>query len=70
MFYYHKTKLLESVLLNRGKYSRRSLVVADFSPIDADYTVDRLYTFTLLSLGIMSFLILSYAFLSGLQNII
>ena len=47
-------------LINRSKYSRKSLVVADFSPIEEDYSVNRLYTSLLLSLGVMSFLFIGY----------
>ncbi len=58
-------------LFNRFKYSRRSLVVADFTPIDKDSPVNnRLYTSVLLSLGVMTFLLLTYGLHSGLEYII
>jgi len=53
-------------LLVRGIYSRRSFVVANFSPVDASYSVNRLYTSVILSLSVMSFLFLCY----GLQSIL
>ena len=53
-------------LLDRGIYSRRSFVVANFSPVDASYSVNRLYTSVILSLSVMSFLFLCY----GLQSIL
>ena len=53
-------------LLDRGIYSRRSFVVANFSPAEASYSVNRLYTSVILSLSVMSFLFLCY----GLQSIL
>ena len=53
-------------LIDRGMYSRRSFVVANFSPAEASYSVNRLYTSVLLSLSVMSFLFLCY----GLQSIL
>ena len=53
-------------LRDRGIYSRRSFVVANFSPVEASYSVNRLYTSVILSLSVMSFLFLSY----GLQSIL
>lgn len=52
-------------LLDRGKYSRKSFVIADFSPLEATYGVNRLYTSLLLSLGVMSFIVLGYGLHSG-----
>ena len=52
-------------LEDRSKYFRKSFVVADFSPIDAEYSVNRLYTSILLSLGVMSFIVLTYGLHSG-----
>ena len=56
----------DSSLKDRSKYSRTSFVVADFSALEEDYTTNRLYQLILLSLGIFSFLILSYGLRSGL----
>ena len=50
---------------NRGKYSRNSFVVADFSPIEPGYSVNRLYTSMILSLSVMSFILLGYGLHSG-----
>ena len=54
-------------LLDRGKYSRKSMVVADFSPVEDGYGVNRLYTSLVLSLGAMSFIGLAYGLQSGLK---
>ncbi len=55
----------QSTLPNRGKYSSQSFVIADFNPVESTYSVNRLYTTMLLSLGCMSFLILIYGLHSG-----
>ena len=55
----------KTTLPDRSKYSRRSLVIADFSSIDSNYGVNRLYTSIMISLGAMSFIILSYGLQSG-----
>ena len=57
-------------LVNRDKYSRRSIVVADFSPLEADYGVNRLYTSVLLALAIISFVILTYGLHSAFSSMI
>ncbi len=57
-------------LSDRAKYSRKSLVVADFSPLEDGYGVNRLYTSMLLSLGVMSFIIITYGLHSGFSFII
>ena len=54
-------------LRDRGKYSRKSFVVADFAPIENGYSVNRLYTSLILSLGIMSFMVLGYGLHSGIN---
>ena len=54
-----------STLIDRSKYSRKSLVIADFNPVETGYKTNRLYTLVLLSLSIMSFLIISYGLRSG-----
>ena len=51
-----------SSLIDRGKYSRKSIVVADFSPIEKGYRTNKLYTGILLSIGVSSFLMICYAF--------
>ncbi len=55
-----------SSLIDRGKYSRRSFVVADFSPIEREYKTNGLYTGILLSIGASSFLMICYAFRNSL----
>ena len=52
-------------LINRGKYSSQSFVIADFNPVEKGYGVNRLYTSMLISLGFMSFLLISYGLHSG-----
>ena len=54
-------------LRNRRKCSIKSFGVADFSPIECDYNVNRLYTSLILSLGAMSFIFLGYGLHSGLS---
>ena len=51
-----------SSFIDRGKYSRRSFVVADFSPIEKGYRTNGLYTGIILSIGVSSFLMICYAF--------
>ncbi len=65
-----RPQLKESSLLNRSKYSRKSIVVADFSPIEEGYGVNRLFISILLSLGVMSFILLTYGLHSGLTSLI
>tara|TARA_Y100001968_G_C19427068_1_gene754949 strand:+ start:1468 stop:1872 length:405 start_codon:yes stop_codon:yes gene_type:complete len=52
-------------LTDRNKYSRQSIVLADFNPVEAGYSVNRLYTIMLLSLGVMSFIIITFGLQSG-----
>ncbi len=53
-------------LQNRFKYYRKSFVIADFSPLEDGYSTNRLYTAVLLSLGVASFLMVSYGLHSAL----
>ena len=58
-------------LFNRDKYSRRAgFVVADFSPLESGYGVNRLYTSILLALAVVSFVILTYGLHSAFNNIV
>ena len=57
----------KSGLANRGKYSMKSFVIADFTPIANEYGVNRLYTSILISLGAMSFIVLTYGLQSGFK---
>ncbi len=61
-------KLKPSGLADREKYSRKSFVIADFNPIESTYGVNRLYTSMLLSLGVMSFILITYGLHSGLSQ--
>ena len=63
-------ELSPSGLPNRGKYSVKSLIVADFNPVEPTYGVNRLYTSMLLSLGVMSFILITYGLHSGLSQLI
>ena len=56
-------------LANRNKYSRQSIVLADFNPIESGYSVNRLYTIILLSLGITSFVLITFGLQSGFNLI-
>ena len=52
-------------LRDRGKYSKKSFVVADFNPVESDYGVNRLYTSILIGLAISTFVIISLGLQSG-----
>ena len=67
---FENLELKPSGLIDRSKYSRKSFVLADFTPIESDYSVNRLYTSMLLSLGVMSFILISYGLHSGFSQLI
>ena len=50
---------------DRGKYSKKSFVVADFNPVESEYGVNRLYTSILIGLAISTFVIISFGLQSG-----
>ena len=52
-------------LSDRGKYSKKSFVVADFNPVESSYGVNRLYTSVLIGLAISTFVIISFGLQSG-----
>jgi len=52
-------------LSDRGKYSKKSFVVADFNPVESGYGVNRLYTSVLIGLAISTFVIISFGLQSG-----
>ena len=52
-------------LSDRGKYSKKSFVVADFNPIESNYSVNRLYTSVLIGLAISTFVIITFGLQSG-----
>tara|TARA_Y100001968_G_C18806826_1_gene458227 strand:- start:160 stop:546 length:387 start_codon:yes stop_codon:yes gene_type:complete len=52
-------------LSDRGKYSKKSFVVADFNPVESNYGVNRLYTSILIGLAISTFVIISFGLQSG-----
>ena len=52
-------------LSDRGKYTKKSFVVADFNPVESDYGVNRLYSSILIGLAISTFVIISYGLQSG-----
>ena len=52
-------------LSDRGKYTKKSFVVADFNPIESGYGVNRLYTSVLIGLAISTFVIISFGLQSG-----
>tara|TARA_Y100001968_G_scaffold153297_1_gene140102 strand:+ start:117 stop:563 length:447 start_codon:yes stop_codon:yes gene_type:complete len=60
-----KTALGAIGLSDRGKYSKKSFVVADFNPVESGYGVNRLYTSVLIGLAISTFVIISYGLQSG-----
>ena len=52
-------------LSDRGKYTKKSFVVADFNPVESDYGVNRLYSSILIGLAISTFVIISFGLQSG-----
>ena len=52
-------------LNDRGKYSKKSFVVADFNPVESEYGVNRLYTSVLIGLAISTFVIITFGLQSG-----
>ena len=52
-------------LSDRGKYSKKSFVVADFNPVESGYGVNRLYTSILIGLAISTFVIICFGLQSG-----
>ena len=52
-------------LSDRGKYSKKSFVVADFNPVESDYGVIRLHTSILIGLAISTFVIIYLGLQSG-----
>ena len=52
-------------LSDRGEYSKKSFVVANFNPIDSTYGVNRLYTAVLIGLAISSFVLITHGLQSG-----
>ena len=60
-----QTAMVSIGLSDRGKYSKKSFVVADFNPVEPDYGVNRLYSTILIGLAISSFVIISYGLQSG-----
>ena len=52
-------------LTDRGKYSKKSFVVADFNPVESGYGVNRLYTSVLIGLAISTFVIITFGLQSG-----
>ncbi|WP_413683959.1 hypothetical protein [Prochlorococcus sp. MIT 1011] len=52
-------------LTDRGKYSKKSFVVADFNPVEAGYGVNRLYSSVLIGLAISTFVIICFGLQSG-----
>ena len=60
-----KTAMGAIGLSDRGKYSKKSFVVADFNPVESGYGVNRLYTSVLIGLAISSFVLISFGLQSG-----
>ena len=52
-------------LNDRGKYTKKSFVVADFNPVESGYGVNRLYTSVLIALAISTFVIITFGLQSG-----
>ena len=56
-------------LPNRNKYTRQSIVLADFNPVESTYGVNRLYTIILLGLAITTFVLITFGLQSGFNLI-
>jgi len=52
-------------LKDRGSYSKKSFVVANFNPVEADYGVNRLHITVLIAIAISSFVLITYGLQSG-----
>ena len=51
-----------TTLINTFKYARNSFLIAYFNPVESNYSNNRLYTFILISLSFMSFMLIAYGF--------
>jgi len=59
-------KGLTAVGLNdRGSYTKKSFVVANFNPVEAGYGVNRLHITLLIAIAISSFVLITYGLQSG-----
>ncbi len=56
-----------SSLIKVGNYSNKSFVIANFNPIETSYSTNRLYTTILISLGFMSFILITFGLQSGFK---
>ena len=56
-------------LPDRNKYTRQSIVLADFNPVESGYSVNRLYTIVLLGLGVTTFVLITFGLQSGFNLI-
>ena len=52
-------------LKDRGTYSKKSFVVANFNPVEAGYGVNRLHITVLIAIAISSFVLITYGLQSG-----
>ena len=52
-------------LKDRGTYSKKSFVVANFNPVEANYGVNRLHITVLIAIAISSFVLITYGLQSG-----
>ena len=59
-------KALTAIGLNdRGSYTKKSFVVANFNPVESDYGVNRLHITVLIAIAISSFVLITYGLQSG-----
>ena len=52
-------------LKDRGSYSKKSFVVANFNPVESSYGVNRLHITVLIAIAISSFVLITYGLQSG-----
>ena len=54
---------------SREKYSMRSFVIADFSPIQNDFKLNKLYTTIMIGVSFATFIFLTYGLSSSITNV-
>ena len=55
--------------VSREKYSMRNLVIADFSPIQNSFKLNRLYTTVMIGVSLATFIFLTYGLSSSITTV-
>ena len=58
-----------NIFKSRDKYSMRSIVIADFSPIQNNFKLNKLYTIVMIGVSLATFIFLTYGLSSSITNI-